>query len=522
MGRFAFGILCIALVLALNSSIQMYDSNYIPMSLFLGSVIVASWCGGFSVGIFVTFLGFVIETFVYSKSPFYVTGDKLEILRVSVYLAQGAALSLVFGSVYKMQKKIVQHEKKMAAALLRKRCEVYVKDATLKDLKVKQSEYVAQRFKAEQASLSKSMFLANMSHEIRTPLVSILGYAELLKDGDITLETAKSYGAIIDRTGNNLLEIINDVLDLSKVEAGQLDIEKIPFCVVTLIEEIHTLVKVKAEEKKLDLIFHENESIPDIIISDPHRIRQILTNLIGNAIKFTDSGSIQVFYNTDQSHITFCVRDTGIGIDQDQQKKLFQNFGQGDSSIARRFSGTGLGLSLSKQLAQKLGGDVFLVETKISFGSTFALKIPFQLPSDNQAVTAYLQNVNLEFDKNFSEKSILLVEDSLDNQFLIKTLLVSSGFTVTVACNGQEAIDFAKKDKFDLVLMDMQMPVKDGYVACQEMLANNFSAPIVALTANAMKEDRDRCLQAGCSDYITKPIRKTQLLQTIRKNLDLV
>ena len=295
---------------------------------------------------------------------------------------------------------------------------------------------------------------------------------------------------------------------------------KIPFSVPRFLSEINTVLKIKSEQKSLKLIFQERIIGPEFIVSDPNRLRQILMNLIGNAIKFTNHGEVKVSSTVEKNNITFYVQDTGIGITELQQQQLFQNFNQGDNSVTRRFAGTGLGLALSRHLARKLGGDISLVQTDINHGTTFALKIPYMLPNNEELILSRNQSAKLMLEKNLFQKSILVVDDALDNQILIKTILTDWGFKVTLASNGQEAVDRVKTENFDLILMDMQMPVKDGYTACRELIVSNSDVPIVALTAHAMKEDRDLCLQAGCCDYITKPIKKNQLLLTIQKNLE--
>lgn len=503
--RYGFGVLTVALVSMICFSAQAVLKEHIPMSLFLGSVVIAAWFGGAGVGIFTTILGAYIEVIYFSVNP--------GLISLLVYMIQGLIISFIFGRVHEIQKRLSQ-------MLTRERESLLEKETMLKTLSANQDELQAERQRAEQASKIKSLFLANMSHEIRTPLVSILGFAELLKDSEWDSKTVRKYGGIIERTGNNLLNIINDILDLSKVEAGQLEVEYIPFSVVKLMDEIASVLQVSCEHKGIKLEFNSVGSIPEFVISDPNRLRQILMNLVGNSIKFTETGFVRVTYEVCDNKLNFKVRDSGMGISDQQKGKLFEHFSQGDRSIARQYAGTGLGLSLSKQLAQKLGGDIFLLESEVGMGSLFMILIDFKLPSREEIELKEAGKPVLFKDYSFENKSVLFVDDSIDNQFLVQTILLDWGLKVVLASNGKDALEEVKKEKFDIILMDMQMPVMDGYTASKKLIENKCKTPIIALTASAMKEDRERCLMAGCRDYLTKPIQKYQLLHTIKKNID--
>ena len=389
---------------------------------------------------------------------------------------------------------------------------------------------------AEGASRAKSAFLANMSHEIRTPLTAILGYADvLLENGDIQRAPAARVEAIdaVRRNGRHLVTLINDLLDLSKIEAGKFQMEQLSCSPFELWDEIHQMMQVRATEKKLELALRVDGLAPATITTDPMRLRQILTNLVGNAIKFTEQGRIEgvmrLIEENGKPQLQIDVRDTGIGISDDVRDKLFQPFTQADGSMSRRFGGTGLGLTISKRFAELLGGDLTILETSPQ-GSTFRLTIdpgPLEgvaLRGEGQKPPASLANPRPLADwKNALEgMKLLLVEDGVDNQRLISFLLKKSGGTVHLAENGQIGYDLAMAAAaegmpFDVILMDMQMPIMDGYTATRTLRENGYEGPIVALTAHAMADDRRRCLDAGCTDFATKPIDRDKLIAQIAR-----
>lgn len=520
--RYTVGASVLALVLFINIIVKYFFSDFVPMTLFLGPVVIAAWFGGRGVGIFVTLFGAIIENVFYSKMLFNFLYNHTEMIRVLVYLGQGTLISFIFGEIHRIQLKISIREEQLSEALQRERANLIEKEQTLNQLSLIQQQLIDERKKAEEANKLKSLFLAHMSHEIRTPLVSVLGFAELLKEDDLTIENAKVYGSIIERTGNNLLNIINDILDLSKVEAGHLEIEKIPFSVKFLVSEIYSTFLAYSQQKEINFEIIAQEPIPSLIVSDPTRLRQILLNLVGNAIKFTKNGFVRILYRCEEQNLIFEIHDSGIGIPEEQQQQLFENFKQADRSISRLYSGTGLGLSLSKKLAHKLGGDVLLLQSHQNLGSVFQLQIHFESPTAIEIISETQKTNSAVYDVCFPKnKNVLLVDDSVDNQLLVQTMLSRLGLNVTLASNGKEALDQIKNSHFDLILMDMQMPIMDGYTACAHLVEDACRIPIVALTANAMKEDRDRCLQAGCKDYISKPIQKSQLLQVLQQNLSI-
>jgi two-component system, sensor histidine kinase len=381
---------------------------------------------------------------------------------------------------------------------------------------------VGEQKQAERASEVKSLFLANMSHEIRTPLGAMLGFAELLKDKKLSDEDREQYVEIILRTGNNLSKILHDILDLSKVEAGQIEIDKIQCSLSSILQEIREVMEIKSAEKGLRLVFISEGVVPEIIFTDEFRLRQILTNMIGNAIKFTDKGEVRVHTKVEEGSLTFLIVDSGVGLTVDQGERLFQAFSQADSSSARKRQGTGLGLILSRRLAVLLGGDVVLLSSKPGVGSVFSVRIGLETPPEitstasRPAPTAGSPTL---IDDSFSGKHILIVDDAADNRYLMEKILTKRGATVEQAENGVEGVEKALAGDFDLVLMDVQMPVMDGFMAVSRLRQENYVEPVIAITAHAMKGDKIRCMAAGFSDYLTKPIQLAEFLPALRKHL---
>jgi signal transduction histidine kinase/CheY-like chemotaxis protein len=397
---------------------------------------------------------------------------------------------------------------------------------------------------AETASRTKSEFLANMSHEIRTPMTAILGYVDLIgqdcpggcKFGANELPERL---ATISRNADHLLRVINDILDLSKIEAGKLEVEQTVVLVIELVGDIQSLMQVRADSRGLYFKVEFAGPIPAQIQSDPMRLKQILINLIGNAIKFTEQGGVRLvtrFLPADAAahevpRLQFEVLDTGLGMTSAQLDKVFRPFFQADSSTTRRFGGTGLGLAISRWLAELLGGELS-VESRPKEGSAFRVTIPTGPLSGVQfmdrPMEAMLAKANvaaaLAAGQPRLSGRILLAEDGPDNQRLISAVLRRAGAQVALAENGEAAVHCAlaaweEDEPFDVILMDMQMPVLDGYGATRALRRAGYSGLIIALTAHAMAQDRERCLEAGCDDYATKPIDHRQLIATIEARL---
>lgn len=378
---------------------------------------------------------------------------------------------------------------------------------------------ISERKVAEHANQIKNLFLANISHEIRTPLNSILGFNEVLRDSNLTPEERQYYLDIVKRTGMTLTSIINDILDLSKIEAEQLSIEPRFFSLYQLLDDIYLTLNLKCQEKGLYLNFERSGHCSEFIYSDPIRIRQILTNIIGNAIKFTDKGSIMLKYFTDGNRLIFSVKDTGIGIEPERVNRLFVPFSQGDESIRKRFGGTGLGLVISKKLAQLLGGDVEIMTSKLNQGSEFLISISYVPGSQNQVLSTSSANIEDIDLSRLQGRSVLVVEDTIDNQVLIKIFLAKIDLKLSFVNNGEEALQILDRQSFDVILMDMQMPILDGYSAVKQIRAKKIFTPVIAMTGYSMKGDRQKCLDSGCDFYISKPFSKADLVQAIYKSL---
>ena len=374
---------------------------------------------------------------------------------------------------------------------------------------------------AEEANHLKSSFLANMSHEIRTPLGVITGFVDLLRTSNIGPEDSESYMLAIERNSQQLLRLIDDILDLSKVEAGKLVIENVEFSLIDILSDIKSTMAFKAKEKGLSFSLKLVENTPEWLVSDPIRIRQILLNLVTNSIKFTDVGSIDVTVGFQNEKLILEVTDTGCGLTKDQSEKLFQPFSQADASITRKFGGTGLGLALSKRLTEALNGTLRLSHFELGKGCTFVVEVKATLSrrinTDDQKKQHVVKIPNSVTTGRLSDIKILLVEDSLDNQFLIKRILEREGATLDIASDGLEGVQKAIALNPDIILMDIQMPQMDGYTALKILREQGFSNPIIALTAHAMAEEKKKSFEAGCDAHLTKPIQKEILIQEILK-----
>ncbi len=386
-----------------------------------------------------------------------------------------------------------------------------------------QAELESAKLHAELASATKSTFLANMSHEIRTPLGIILGFAKLLKESNLPKRQQEGYVNVIERNSCQLLKIVDEILDLAKVEAGKMSIELIDFSFADLLNDVLTSMRLKAAEKNIEFVFKPVTELPKVINSDPTRIRQILNNVLGNAIKFTNKGQVEFRVSFETDLLEFEVEDSGCGIKCEDQKKLFQVFKQADESITRRFGGTGLGLVLTRKLTEALNGNFWLKESQPGIGSTFVVQIKaVKAEKCIESVMADFAEMGIEeldLSEQLRGKRVLLVEDCKDNQDLFSIFLNQQGATVKLADDGQEGIDRAMSEEFDVVLMDVQMPKLDGISAVNRLRAGGYKKPVIALTAHAMKEERDACMRAGFSDFLSKPFNREDLIAKIQHQL---
>ena len=378
---------------------------------------------------------------------------------------------------------------------------------------------------AEAANRAKSEFLANMSHEIRTPLTAILGYAELMVEKSPRGENSSESAGIL-RNGRHLLEIINNILDLSKIEADRLEFELSEVNPKEVIGEVVALLKAEAATKGIDLTMASGAALPDRVWTAPLRLKQILINLVGNAVKFTKAGEVTIGGRRSDVPGSFAIEisDTGIGMSKEQLDRLFEPFVQADGSMTRRFGGTGLGLAISRKLARLLGGDI-RVESQPDDGSCFTLILPRgpvgvgSFPEGtSQATLAVPADSGTARGEPLSGRRILVAEDSPDNRRIISAILRKAGATVTLVENGQEAVEIAGSQAFDLIVMDIQMPVLDGYEATRRLRQAGYVGPIVALTAHASDSDQQKCLAAGCDGYATKPFSRQTLLETLLRH----
>ena len=411
--------------------------------------------------------------------------------------------------------------------LCRKRAEEALKELNQQfEAAIKQANRMAAQ--AEYASRAKSEFLANMSHEIRTPMTAILGYTDLLMDESVSAADRKTYLTIVRRNGEHLLQLINDILDLSKIESGKMVMDLGPCHLASTIADVASMMRPRAKQRKSTLEVRYTGSVPKTIHTDGARLRQVIVNLVGNAVKFTENGSIRIdvsflpHWRPDLSAVSVEVTDTGIGICQEALTRLFQPFTQAERSTTRKYGGTGLGLAISHQIVTALGGEL-TVQSSPGEGSTFSVTIPtgdlagvhlLESPAEvlceGEAGARWTPGANV-----LRGVKILLAEDSIDNQELLLAVLGNVGAEVEVVENGRLAIERAERGGFDVVLMDMNMPEMDGYEATRRLRDGGYQRPILALTAHAMSGDCERCLAAGCDAHLAKPIDRKQLILAV-------
>lgn len=392
------------------------------------------------------------------------------------------------------------------------------------NLAKKNKELQAAVFKAKTATEAKTAFLANMSHEIRTPLNSIIGITDTLSETDLSTQQ-RSYVQILQRANYQLMTLINDILDLSKVEAGDIELRKSPFSLEDLLRELYEILNFRAKEKGLTLKLQLDENVPKHLLGDSDRLRQVLMNLVNNSIKFTDHGEVIIRVNTNMTgrpgNLLFSVEDTGIGVHRSKFRDIFKPFSQADSTMTRRFGGTGLGLSIARTLVDSMGGSIWL-ESELGVGSSFHFTVDIPaVPAESLPARKEYFAVNTDKPPHIPDRlRILIVDDVEDNRNLLGIYLQNTGHEILYADSGIEAVSLAAQISFDIILMDVQMPYMDGYEATQrirefEKNKNRSRARIFACTANAFIEDQQKSIDAGCDMHLSKPVRKDTLLKSI-------
>ena len=402
--------------------------------------------------------------------------------------------------------------------------ELYQQKQLLKD---HVSELERLRIQADEANVAKGRFLANMSHEIRTPLAAVMGFSEMIAKGNLQEKERNECAQAVKRNGAMLLRLIDDILDLSKVEAEKLEFENVEFSLDEVFRDVDSNLSFRAHSKQIKLNWSYHQTFNDELFKgDPSRIKQMLLNIIGNAIKFTDKGNVNISVDAasavqeNKKRIMVTVQDQGIGLSQEQAERLFQPFSQADTSTHRRFGGSGLGLVISKRIANKMNGDVRLLAAAPGQGSTFEISFEIELADGKRRAEVIEKKTREVGIPNLADKTILVVDDSPDNLALINLFVRATNVKLIFASNGLEAVEAVKQNNLDLVVMDVQMPLMDGCTATQEIRKMGVKIPIIALTAHALASEHEKCIAAGCDGVLSKPVARERLLATLQKHLE--
>lgn len=466
----------------------------------------------------VSFLGLPLADYLSHNNMVPITGLNSADFPLFVLVFDSIVVSLILITIVYLEK-VLGEQNERDLRNLNNNLESIVEERT-QLLRVAKEE-------AQAASQAKSQFVANTSHELRTPLGAIIGFVDIILDLKPTEKEKTEYLQIIRKNAHQLSLIVDEVLDLSKIEAQKLTLKMEYFSLKNFLYDLQNLMALKAEEKNLQFHIQPLNDLPNTIYSDPLRLKQVLVNLIGNAIKFTEKGKILIQVSCvprvdNLFQIQFDIEDTGVGIIEKDIDKVFKPFSQSDAGLMRKFGGTGLGLSLSKQLTKMLGGELTLVRTKVNVGSLFRLTLEcrgLQQIATATSVPSFPEKQPEAKIENLAGKRILIVDDLLDNVRLIRCFLEEEGAQLEFAGNGQEALDRIRLegDRFSAVLMDLQMPVMDGYEATRRLRDEGHNLPVIAITASAMKEDRDKAIAEGFTDYLTKPLQRSLLVSTLKK-----
>lgn len=461
-----------------------------------------------------------------AMSESWAFGPVTEYFSIQQFIRGLAVVITGIAAGYLSSKLKAARQKAESEAEASRRSEAELRKTTMELSQQKKDLQIAKNA-AEAANNEKLKFLATMSHELRTPLTSILGFTELLGEENLSAEQKVDLLSRVKRNGDLLTRLIDEILDLSKIESGKVELEFMDVNLLELVNDVTGVLSLQAQKKGIELKTQVDPSVPEKVITDPTRLRQILSNLIGNAIKFTAKGwvKIELKVEREKNEIQFVIEDTGEGIGPENADRIFEPFVQADSSHTRRFGGTGLGLNLSRKIAQSLGGDVVLVKSSPQVGSVFLVTIALKkTAADSKGIATSNKPQALATEAIFKNNSlkgvrVLVTDDATDNQLLVSRFLSLEGAQVEVASGGEEALQKTMKSDFDVILMDIQMPGIDGYEVTRRLRERGYQRPIIALTAYAMRSDIEKSLESGFDDHIAKPIKKTDLITGILTHL---